>query len=188
MYFLKGEVIEHNNKDLLIEVNGIGYKGILIASKDESVCKTDCDLFYILHYRNDFTDKILFFYNSKTRDLVEILLEIKNVGLKTIENIFDNVKLDDFLAYIKSGDISKLTDLSGISEVNAKNIMYKLREKYFKQKYSQKQMNVINSLHRLGYKISDVYQVVNKVNFSQKEDIILKESLILFGKNINEWV
>ncbi|ARU91605.1 Holliday junction DNA helicase RuvA [Spiroplasma clarkii] len=106
------------------------------------------------------------------------MLDIKNLGIKSLLELFDKLSYKELIALCKENELDKICQITGLSLNICKEIVAVTKSKVFDIKYSKKQMLVINSLHKLGYKISDIYKVLALTSERQDPEIIIKEALV----------
>ncbi|ALD66399.1 hypothetical protein [Spiroplasma cantharicola] len=181
MYCLEGYILEQDEECLLLKVNQIGYKGFKIFKENFALNKLK--LLYVINYKNEYSNDLLFFESKKVRDLSELILNIKNIGISTIKKIFKNVSEENFIKICKEQDINTLNKISNLSESICKKVINEIRFKLFNEKYNLKQMNVINSLNKLGYKLSDIYKSIQNIDLNLSEEILLSKAIL----NLNNY-
>ncbi|QBQ07679.1 Holliday junction DNA helicase RuvA [Spiroplasma gladiatoris] len=178
MYYLNAKVIEVYNNEVLVEVNNIGYKGIIVSKniKDIKVGKNQKIYFY--NYRNEYTDEYLFFINEQILNLAKTLLQIKFFGIKTLLALFYSLDYEELIEAVKSKHYDLIKEKTSIKESLVKEIFVIVGSKVLNIKYNKKQMEVINSLHKLGYKFSSIYQAISQVDDKLDEELLFKNTLV----------
>ncbi|AUB31537.1 hypothetical protein [Spiroplasma floricola] len=181
MYYLKCTIKDISTDLIIIESANIGYKGFKLFN--DFVEKEQEINLYVVNYKNEFINELLFFNKKESRDLCEILLNIKNVGITTIKKIFLKMKYEHFIKLCEEQHIDEIILKTKLSETICKKIVQEIRNKIFNEKYNVKQMRVINSLSKLGYKISDIYKSIQQIDFNLTEENILKSAIL----NLNSY-
>ncbi|WP_342274938.1 hypothetical protein [Spiroplasma endosymbiont of Cantharis lateralis] len=176
MYYLEGTITEQDENFILLKVNNIGYKGYKIFNENLQLNKML--ILYVINYKNDYSNDLLFFQSKSIRDLADLILNIKNIGITTIKKIFKNLNHLDFIKICKEQDINSLSRVCNLSESISKKVISEIRLKLFNEKYSLKQMNVINSLNKLGYKLSDIYKAIQNIDLNLSEEILLSKTIL----------
>lgn len=170
------KIIEVKSHRVIIENNAIGYLGYFIG---EEILKVDQEVrLFLLKIENDYMSEYIFFESSDIRNLAKLLLEIKHFGLKSLLDLFNKISYPKLLDLCRENDLENLIITSGLNALICKEIMNLVKAKVFNIKYSKKQMLVINSLHKLGYKISDIYTVLSCTNDAIDVEVILKDALV----------
>lgn len=187
MYFIEGKIIYQNEKEIIIKnQSGIGYKGYLINEKD---IKTDYKvndeiLLYIYNLKNDYIEEMYLFTDYKIRNLFENLISIKQVGSKICKQIIESYSYIEFLDIIKNNQEDKITILKNIGGWTAKLIISELKLKLFNKKYTIKQNKLIDTLRKLGYKSSNIYKVIDKLDSKITDEILLQKALEGLSENV----
>ncbi|QHX36648.1 hypothetical protein [Spiroplasma sp. BIUS-1] len=176
MYYLIAKIKEIENELITVESNKVGYKGYKMFNTKVEI--EDELTLYVINYKNEYINEFLFFNNKKLRDICEELLNIKNIGINTIRKLFLNLDYDEFILICKDQKVDELIKQTKLSELTCKKIIQEVRSKVFKVTYNTKQMNIINSLNKLGYKISDIYKSIETLDFKMSEDKIMQKALL----------
>ncbi|AHI52871.1 Holliday junction ATP-dependent DNA helicase RuvA [Spiroplasma culicicola] len=176
MFYLKAKIIKIYQNEIILEVNNTGYHGYLIEVS--SIQLNQEVLIYFINLKTDYSDQYLFFTDKENYLMAKLLLEIKNVGIKTILSIFKTLTANELIAYAKNSDLNAILLATNVGQNICQKIIIKIRSKYLSQKYNKIQLNVIQSLHKLGYKIGDIYQAILKVDPNLDQDNLLKNTII----------
>ncbi|MFQ5675256.1 MAG: Holliday junction branch migration protein RuvA [bacterium] len=127
---LNGVVVEKSPTRLLIEVNGIGYEVAVPVSTFEKVGEvgSTAKLLTYLHVREDAL--LLFgFSTSNEKRMFTNLLSVAGVGPKLALGILSGRGVDDLDRMIASGDLTSLTQISGVGKKTGQRIIMELRDK-----------------------------------------------------------
>ncbi len=167
---ITGEVILKNDKFVIIDVSGVGYKVYIsidsirkIGVKGEKV-----NLWTYLSVRENVLD-LYGFMNYAEVDLFEMLIGISGVGPKSALGIMGVAPLDTLKSAIASGDTSYLTKVSGIGKKNAEKIILELRDKLGAIESESKtgvfsaDTDVIDALQALGYSATEAREALKEV-------------------------
>ncbi|QGS51917.1 hypothetical protein [Spiroplasma tabanidicola] len=177
MHYIKSKIINIENNLIIVENNNIGYKGYLIDTLNRDLkIDNEVKLFY-LNYRNEFIDESLFFIDENVLNLSKQLLQIKYFGIKTLNNLFNNISFNDLINYVNNQEIDKVMKLTNIKLNILKEVFSIVSDKILNKKYNKKQMEIINSLHKLGYGINNIYKVISIIDSSLDEELILQKAL-----------
>lgn len=126
---IQGTVIEHEEKALIIDVHGVGYRVIVTsAMRMKSALGSDITL-TIYDHRTD-SDAVLFgFENVREREYFELLLLVPSIGPKTAMGVLDAAPINVLSQAVLTGDMQLLTSLSGIGKRTAERIVVELKGK-----------------------------------------------------------
>ncbi len=183
--YIKGEVIQKNERSIILLTNGIGYEVFLINNDLENIEKgKNCELNIYSHIKEDMFD-LYGFKDIEQLDFFKKIISISGIGPKSALNILSLADIHDLKRAISSEDSSFLQTVSGIGKKTAARIVLELKEKIVTEisdQEIQKQGSgqVIEALISLGYKETDARDAAKKVpddiqELSEKIKIALKE-------------
>ncbi|AOG60548.1 Holliday junction DNA helicase RuvA [Spiroplasma helicoides] len=178
MYYLNAKLVNVSSNEIIVESNDIGYKGFIVDSYDKTFNVDNNIKLYVLNYKNEYVDEYLFFQNLDVYKVANLLLSIKNFGIKSLLAIFSNIDYEKFINYVKNKEIIELVRVTGIGENKIKDIVTVISKNLLNEKYSKNQMVVISSLHKLGYKISSIYKVISLIDGKSDQESIFREAVI----------
>ncbi|MCX6807212.1 MAG: Holliday junction branch migration protein RuvA [Patescibacteria group bacterium] len=126
--FLTGKILEINNNQILIDVNGVGY---LVSATNEtasrSLVNNEIKLYiYTAVSENDI--RLFGFGGQNELQLFKKLLGVKGVGPKTALNIFE-LPLGIIINAIVNSDHHVLSTISGLGRKTAERICLDLHDK-----------------------------------------------------------
>ncbi|ASP28277.1 Holliday junction DNA helicase RuvA [Spiroplasma corruscae] len=179
--YIKGKIQEINENIIIIENSNLGYCGKLISSNVYN--KNDEVTLWYLLYKSEYFYKYLFFDNYETWNISTKIIELNNVGFKTIEKLFINLNYDNLIIYSINYDIESLISMTRIASTLIKKIVEVIRKEILNLKFTQKQLTIIDSLYKLGYKLSSIYIAISKIDFKLKDEVIIKEALCNLNEN-----
>ncbi|MEK7627538.1 MAG: Holliday junction branch migration protein RuvA, partial [Patescibacteria group bacterium] len=116
---ISGKIIHKNDKFVVIENNGIGYK-IFASENTLSELNTDNEakIHTYLHVREGLMD-LYGFLNSEDKEFFEMLISVSGIGPKGALNILAIAPVKMVKSAILAGDASILTKVSGIGQKTA---------------------------------------------------------------------
>lgn len=126
---IKGTVAEREEKALIIDVQGIGYRVFVVSAlREKSAVGSEITL-TIYDHRTD-SDQVLFgFETVSDREYFELLLRVPSIGPKTALGILDAAPIAILSQAIHTGDMTLLTSLSGVGKRTAERIVVELKGK-----------------------------------------------------------
>lgn len=176
--YIKGTIIEQNDKYIIILAGNIGYK-IHTPYRNLEDHKNDISLYTYLAVRENSLD--LYGFERKTDlDFFELLLTVSGIGPKSAISILSNCKTEIIVDAIQKEDPSLLTKTSGISKKNAEKIVLELKNKVTNFKtdgVSYIEDDIMDALLSLGYSERQIKDIIKKVegqNTSEKIKSALK--------------
>lgn len=126
---LRGEVIEHDGSQVVIDCNGVGY-GVQVAVDEQSKLPvgTKADLFIAENIKEDSHD--LYGFSQKSRRLLfGLLTSVNGVGPKAGMAIMNIGTEGQVRAAIASGDTKFITAAKGIGKKVAERVVVDLKNK-----------------------------------------------------------
>ncbi|MBO8131562.1 MAG: Holliday junction branch migration protein RuvA [Candidatus Marinimicrobia bacterium] len=191
--YITGKLIEKRPTEVVIDVNGLGYKISIPISTYERLPSTGeiVKLFIHLYVRDD-VRSLYGFYTKEERELFLQLISISGIGPKMAITILSGTSPEQFKERIGAGDISALTMIPGIGIKTANRIIVELREK-FASLHKEADIEDLNffisgkieeaviALMTLGYKKNEaknlVFKAYKKLGSGANVEELIKEAL-----------
>ncbi|AKU79752.1 hypothetical protein [Spiroplasma turonicum] len=173
--YLLGKIVNIEENEITIESNNNGYIGKFISDRAYKI-NEELKVWY-LFYKNEYYIKYLFFDDFKLWKLSTFIIDISNVGFKTLEKIYKNINYDNLIKYSLNYDIESIVNKTRVNSVVIRKIIEKVRKELLSVKFSNKQLTIINSLYNLGYNLSSIYSAISEIDFKQKDEIIVLEAI-----------
>jgi Holliday junction DNA helicase RuvA len=193
--YLEGKVVFKGEKNIVVEVSGVGYKVFVNAETlrkigSPSFAKASegkAKLWTHLYLREDALE-LYGFLTSPELELFETLIEVPGVGPKTALGILNVAPIETLKNAIASGEISYLTKVSGIGRKTAEKIMVELREKFGKAlklgPELREEEDAVEALESLGYSSRQARETLRQVPDNIKgTSKRVKEALKILGGN-----
>jgi len=187
---LRGKIEFKNEKYLIIDVSGVGYKVFcLIAVLDEAMIGAEIKLFTHLHVREDALE-LYGFLDSQELDFFEKLISISGIGPKAALSILSLAPVNKIKEAIITDREEFLTRISGIGTKMAKKIILELKDKLPKSiegisdaSVIREEIEVIDALISLGYREREARDVMKKIDKDIKgTGNMIREALKYLGK------
>lgn len=196
---LRGNLLEKQPPDLLLEVNGIGYEVNAPMSTFYRLPEIGQETLLFTHFVVREDAQLLYgFATREERSLFRTLLKVNGVGPKLGLTILSSIEPDDFVRCVVNNDTQSLVRLPGIGKKTAERLVIEMRDKLAawqanepvelslltnKNNNNQRVQDAISALISLGYKPTDASRAVSKVDDGTltSEDIIrraLREMMI----------
>lgn len=152
---LSGLVAEREEKALIIDVNGIGYRVLVSAALREKFPLSTAAHLRIYHHISDSGQLLFGFADKEDLYYFELLLTVPSVGPRTAMNILDIAPKDVLEQAVAAEDTALLTKVSGIGKRTAERIVMELKNKIKPTKKSgvpgTLQQETIEALVSIGY-------------------------------------
>lgn len=127
---LKGVVLERSASELILDVNGVGYRVGLSLLAASRVPEPGQPLALRIRsvIREDAFD--LYGFLSRTEEEMFLLLNsVNGVGPKSAMAVLSGLELDDLTAAIARGDVARLKKIHGVGTKTAERIVLELKDK-----------------------------------------------------------
>ena len=171
---LRGKVSHIDDKAIILDVSGVGYK----------VSLTDTDLAELTHSNGDPKEVVLWthlsvkddaldlygFINKKELDFFGLLIGISGIGPKKALAILSVAPVETLKKALRSRDTSYLTQVSGIGRKNAEKIVLELKDKFAALEGGEdftslrEETDAIEAIKSLGYSAGEARDALQKVN------------------------
>lgn len=166
---IKGNIISVEEKFIIIETNGIGYKVFLSADTILECKQGEYKSFWTyLAVRENSLD-LYGFPTKEENSFFELLLDVSGIGPKSALSILNVAPVDTLKKAIATGDTGYLNKVSGIGKKTAEKIIIELRDKlqsYKNEEGTQSlrdEGDIIEALKSLGYSQIEARDTVKKI-------------------------
>lgn len=127
---LRGTVLEKGASDVIVDVNGVGYRVIMsllsltrlpeegkpVTVRIRSVVREDAFDLYGFLTRNE-------------EELFLLLNSVSQVGPKAAMNVMSGLEVETLIACIAKGEVGRLTKIRGVGKKTAERLCLELRDK-----------------------------------------------------------
>lgn len=185
--YLRGRVIKSEDKSIVLDVNGVGYKVYcntttlprLSATPSEEGGKY-LELFIHTVVREDALE-LFGFFDETSLKLFGKLINISGIGPRSALAIVNVGTIESLTEAINKGDLGYLTAVSGIGKKTAEKIVLELRGQVSDLVLSDASNEVVQALKALGYTERDAQSLAkNAIGNTTQEKI--KSALKQVGK------
>ncbi|WP_425379463.1 Holliday junction branch migration protein RuvA [Spiroplasma endosymbiont of Stenodema calcarata] len=185
--FIYGTVCQFNANIIYLEHNNYGYEIYLVTNKSFSFKKTvQLKMYTFLRYDHDTFFQWFGFLDLATKKIFCDLLTVPTIGIKTAVKLLQQISVEDLLMLVQHNNIPEIEKLRGLKVHSARLLFQTLQKIYFKKNYNNLQNKVINCLKELGYSLSVIYSVINRIMPAPtKLDQYLKIVLFKISQNDN---
>lgn len=179
-YFV-GNIVKQIANYIVIETNGIGYK---VYTPNPYVFKNlnNSKVYLYNHIREE--ENSLYGFNSEDeRELFLRLIAVKGLGPKMAVAILASCSVSGLIDAIDRENILYLKKIPKVGEKLARQIILDLKGKLVSNgKESENESELILALESLGYKTTDIKNVVQKIDNTLNIENQIKEALKLLLK------
>lgn len=189
--FLRGKVDYKTTNYVAIDVNGVGYKVFISLRTYDLISDGEDIKVYIYNHIKEEEFKLVGFLNRAERNLFEMLLSVKGVGVSLALAIMSTFDIDTTKALILSEDYLTLKKVPKLGQKKSQQIILDLKDKISKlevvsggaileiEKQSNIEEELIMALEGLGYNKKDIAKLIDKEALKTYKNIqeAIKETL-----------
>lgn len=191
---LRGELISKRTDIVVIDVGGVGYLVTVPASIYHKLPPEGdkIELKIYTHVREDQL-QLYGFLTEGEKEIFLTLLSVNGIGPKMALTLVSEISPGDLKQTILSGNVQRLTSISGIGKKTAERIILEMKEKIQKLSIiiqasdsvieTDSLKDLISALSNLGYKQNEIDRVVSnlkpRVAKESTFEALLKQSLKL---------
>ena len=187
--YLSGTIIALTEKNIIIDVQGVGYKVFVTPSFLSSTSiGLMVSLWIYTAVREDTLD-LFGFENTSMQEIFELLINVSGIGPKSALGILSVADLASLVHAIKNENISYMTQVSGIGKKTAEKIVIELKDKVEKLSLehtvteSDSTRDVIDALLAMGYTERGIRATLQSLDIEhQTTSEIIREALKILGK------
>lgn len=188
---LKGTLIKKDLESAVIDVGGVGYEVLIPLSTYSKLPEIGEKVTLQIKMNiSDSSIELYGFYTSLEKEIYTALIQVPGIGPKLARTILSGIDARELKVAIVKNDVLRLKSIPRVGQKLAEKIILELREKLAPLLEEEKQEieksgeikeNLLKALQGLGYKRSEVYDIVNDVisKNDEKKDLsfLLKEAL-----------
>lgn len=177
--YIKGKIVDIESNYIVVENNNIGYL-IFTANPYSFSLNEDTTIFLYQYVRED-EISLYGFKTKEEKNMFLKLIEVKGLGCKMALPMLANGAVDGIISAIENENINYLKKFPKIGDKVARQIILDLKGKLVSSNNSAKQNNdeLIEALKALGYKQTDLKNVITNVSKNETIENQIKEALKL---------
>lgn len=192
---LRGNVIELNPTNLILDCNGIGYYlniSLNTFSKLNKIENNDCKILTHLHVRED-SHTLFGFFDQEERKIFLMLLSVSGIGASTAMMILSSLNSNEIRMAILKEDIVTLKSIKGIGMKSAQRIIIDLKDKMTDLQLNQRDVLVqgdnikrneaLSALETLGFSVKDINKVLDII-LSENSDLSVEQVIKMSLKRL----
>lgn len=176
--YLIGKVIKKDDRYVILNVGGVGYKVFCINNKIN--LGDEVELFIHTVVREDALE-LFGFLEETTLKLFEKLINISGIGPRSALAIVNVGTIESLTEAINKGDLGYLTAVSGIGKKTAEKIILELRGQISDLNFSNTDNEVVAALKAMGYTERDAQMAAKNTTGTTTQEKI-KSALKQVGK------
>lgn len=174
--YLKGKVEYKKSDYLALDVNGVGYKVNISLRVYDKIKTGESVRLYIFNYIKEDAFKLIGFLEERERNLFEMLLGVKGVGVSLALSIMSTFDVEQLRKIVAENDYATLKRVPKLGEKKAQQVILDLKGKLkaIGNLFTQDE-NLFES-----FAIEDeLYEALEALGYSQKEinSLVSKEEI-----------
>lgn len=166
---LRGKIVATHDDNIILEVNGVGYRVFVPYSGQSFSTGEDAFLHTYLVVRED--SLTLFGFKSPSeQQLFDTLLSISGVGPRVALSILGTLSIDNLRNAVASDRAEILTRVPGIGKKTAQKILFELKDKLSVgldaapvADFDDTNSDVLDTLVALGYSIVEAQSAIQSL-------------------------
>ncbi len=180
--YLRGKVIKSEDKSIVLDVNGVGYKVYCNTLHRKFLEENKNEISFFIHtvVREDALE-LFGFFDETSLKLFEKLINISGIGPRSALAIVNVGTIESLTEAINKGDLGYLTAVSGIGKKTAEKIVLELRGQVSDLVLSDASNEVVQALKALGYTERDAQGLAKNSTGNTTQEKI-KSALKQVGK------
>ena len=192
---LRGNVIELNPTNLILDCNGIGYYlniSLNTFSKLNKIENNDCKILTHLHVRED-SHTLFGFFDQEERKIFLMLLSVSGIGASTAMMILSSLNSNEIRMAILKEDLVTLKSIKGIGMKSAQRIIIDLKDKMTDLQLNQgdviiqndniKRNEALSALETLGFSAKEINKVLDNI-LSENPDTSVEQVIKMSLKRL----
>lgn len=164
---LTGQIIEREEKGIILDVAGVGYRVAVLSVFRDKVKRGDRATLRIYHHTNDDGQTLYGFATKEDLIFFELLLTVPSVGPRTAINILEAAPPATLAQAVNEQDTALLTKVSGVGRKTADRIIIELKGKIAALPVvgfsGAIQQETITALTSIGYSAVQARELVQKL-------------------------
>lgn len=164
---LTGQVAEKNDKHIILDVGGVGYKVSVLDSLQGKINIGDETNLRIHHHLSDNSEDLYGFSDQGNLSFFELLITVPSVGPRTAMGILEIAPPQVLRQAVSDGDATLLTKVSGVGKKTAERILVELKERIDAPEHTGTsggiQQEAVEALVSIGYTKQQARQAVQKL-------------------------
>jgi Holliday junction DNA helicase RuvA len=177
---ITGTIIGRNDKSLIIQTAGIGYRVLVTAETILKHLQSGEISLWTSHIVREDSEELFGFETESDQELFELLLSVSGIGPRSALGVMNVATRGTIARAVAHNDVSYLTKISGIGKKTAEKIILELRDKLSDLETdvtNDSSHDVIDALIALGYLESQSREVVRGIDASLDTQTKIREAL-----------
>ena len=190
--YIKGNIIELNPAETVIECGGFGFDIMISLQTFEALQGKSSATVYLHHYLREDDEQFYGFATKDERELFKLLISVSGVGVNTARMMLSSLTDEEIRNAIIAEDVNRIKSVKGLGVKSAQRIILELKDKIIKGAGMDSSIPMVGNTNNavveeattalvlLGFTKANVTKAVNAVlkeNPSASIETIIKASL-----------
>ncbi|WBL31532.1 Holliday junction branch migration protein RuvA [Candidatus Phytoplasma sacchari] len=184
-HYFKGIISDIQKDCIVLENNEIGYLIQFYKPEDFFVLNQKVKIFIYFHVRENI-NCLYGFLNPEMLSFFKKLINISGIGPKNALLMSNSDFLQKTKESLQNNDLSKLLEFPGIGKKIANQIIFHFKDKILflenENIIAKKMKNTKEALVNLGFLNREIDSIINKLNFEDNLENIIKKALIYLNQ------
>lgn len=190
--FVRGEIFQINEDNVLLDCNGIGYLVNIYPALAGELPAVGTDIMLYTHLQvldNEF--KLYGFLNHAELNLFKTLLGVSGIGARNALNILGTIKPQVFISAVLNRDEKTLTTVPGIGKKTAQRLIFELKDKLGEvftvviEPGAPGLGDVVEALEVMGFRRTEIMPVVSDLQKNNRLGTTTEENIKLVLQILN---
>src|ERR1700752_2318280 len=127
---LRGRLLEKHPNQVILDVGGVGYLVAVPLSTFAALGELHAEVTLLVHTHVREDALALYgFLSSPEKHFFELLLGASGVGPSLALKILSGISVEELVPAIRTGDVARLTKISGVGRKTAERMVVELKDK-----------------------------------------------------------
>ena len=192
---LRGTIDEIMMDSIIVDVRGVGYLVYMpVKELDHLGARGEQVRVHIhTHVREDGIE-LYGFTRRQDLSVFEVLLSVSGVGPRLALSVLNTLQAEDFVNAVGSGDLTVLTQVSGVGRKTAERLVLELQDKVGRVEFGPDDVaqtmrdstarEAVDALEALGYGRAEAMRVIRRVLQDIGSDEVDVQQLIRSGLSL----
>ena len=187
--FLDGVVVSKSPGEVLLSVNGLGFKLIVSVNAHSQIPEKGERAFFWVRsfFREKEKDFVHYgFLDRRELELFNLIMKVPSVGPQVAMSLISHLGYEGFIRAVDEGDVDALDRVPKVGKKTAKRIIAELgKEKFALEAASSAEKAVLEALISLGYTAKEAKEAILSVKDKwSNEEELLRLALKELGKGL----
>ncbi|HMQ69510.1 MAG TPA: Holliday junction branch migration protein RuvA [Ignavibacteria bacterium] len=176
---LKGKLVNKNNNEIILDVNGVGYHIFISKSVGEKLTELNSEYSVITHLDVKENSLQLFgFFSEKEKEVFKLLISVSGIGPRLAHTILTHLSFDEIIGIISDSSVLSGIKIPGIGVKKLELISMTLKDKIYKigteadpittdvssvPSGEFTRLDALNALMNLGYLRNEAEKLIREV-------------------------